>query len=243
MNTANTKPFYLYPDEIEFPPANLALEEPNGLLAIGGQLSPQSLFNAYRNGLFPWYGPEEPILWWTPNPRSVIFVDNFHCSKSLNKLIRQKKYQTTIDKAFDAVISSCRQIYRPGQNGEWLSAEMVAAYRHLHHQHGLAHSVECWDGERLIGGLYGIAIGKVFFGESMFSYQANASKLAMAHLVEQLNNWGYALIDCQVESEHLNSLGAVNIPRKQFIDLLNSYCEQQSSSSPWPAKLEYSTDY
>ncbi len=217
----NQQPVWLdnNPDNIDFPHPDLALTEPNGLLAVGGDLSPQRIINAYLNGIFPWYSADEPILWWSPDPRAVLFPDKLHVSRSLKKTIRKNIYTTTLDQAFEQVINHCSQTPRKDQDGTWITDEMAQAYLYLH-KLGFAHSAECWlDGE-LVGGLYGLALGRVFFGESMFSHCSNASKVAFVHLLDELKKADYALIDCQVTTDHLLSLGAEEIPRNQFLNLL-----------------------
>ncbi len=213
-----TAPYWLDPgmSGMPFPSAQLALREPNGLLAIGGDLEPQRLLNAYRHGIFPWFAEGQPILWWSPEPRSVLFPEQLRVSRSLRKTMRQQRFQLTLDRAFDQVIESCAAAPRPGQNGTWIVDEMVTAYRRLHRL-GHAHSVEAWDSGKLVGGLYGVAIGKVFFGESMFSQATDASKAAFVFLVTNLQDWDFELVDCQVETAHLNSLGAHNIARAEFL--------------------------
>ncbi|MDH5545342.1 MAG: leucyl/phenylalanyl-tRNA--protein transferase [Gammaproteobacteria bacterium] len=208
-----------------FPEVEYALEEPNGLLAIGGDLHPQRILNAYRQGIFPWYSAHQPILWWSPDPRLVLFPEELHVSRSMRKFMRQSQWNLTMDTAFEQVTHAC-SLPRPGQPETWLSPEMQDAYLELHRL-GYAHSVEVWDeNEKLIGGLYGIAIGSVFFGESMFSFTTNASKFAFISFVEQISGWGFKLIDCQVETTHLNSLGAANIPREKFITFLDQWCSE-----------------
>lgn len=205
-----------------FPDPGNALTDPNGLLAIGGDLSPERIVIAYLNGIFPWYSPGEPILWWSPDPRAVLFPEKLHISKSLKKTIRKKVFTTTIDQAFEQVIAACAQTPRKDQNGTWISDDMQQAYLSLH-KIGIAHSAECWLDGQLVGGLYGIALGKVFFGESMFSHKNNASKVAFVHLLDELKKNNYALIDCQVTTEHLLSLGAEEIPRDQFLKLITQH--------------------
>ena len=214
-----------------FPPVNLSLSEPNGLLAAGGDLSPKRLINAYRQGVFPWYNDDQPILWWSPNPRAVLFPDQFKISRSLRKKIRQKRFQITMDRCFEDVLIHCA-LPRKGEDGTWITDEMHQAYLHLH-KIGVAHSVEAWQDHVLVGGLYGLGIGQVFFGESMFSRASNASKVAFSYLVKQLGRWDYKLIDCQVSSEHLGSLGAVDIPREQFIEYLEKYVDRPGHEPPW----------
>ncbi len=208
-------PVFTLSDKLSFPPAHLAIKE--GLLAVGGDLSPERLILAYRNGIFPWYSPGEPILWWSPDPRLVLYPDELRISKSLRKIIRKKSFLITFDKAFDAVIQACAEAKRAYGEGTWITDEMKSAYCALHRQ-GYAHSVEAWQGERLVGGLYGISIGRVFFGESMFSRVSNASKVAFVALVENLEHLDFKLIDCQVRTDHLIRFGAREIPRKSFLE-------------------------
>ena len=217
-------PIWLNPDTIDFPHPGQALTEPDGLLAVGGDLSAQRIINAYLQGIFPWYSEGQPILWWSPNPRAVLFPEKLHISRSLKKLIRQQVFSTTLDQAFEQVVQACAQTPRINQDGTWISDEMQQAYIHLH-KLGIAHSAECWLGDELVGGLYGLALGKVFFGESMFSHKSNASKVAFVHLLDNLSNAGYALIDCQVTTQHLLSMGAEEIPRNQFLRLLKTHTQ------------------
>ena len=214
-------PIWLDPDSsnIEFPHPDHALTDPDGLLAVGGDLSVPRIINAYLNGIFPWYSGNQPILWWSPNPRAVLFPEKLHVSKSLKKCIRQSNFTTTIDQSFEQVIDYCAQTPRKNQDGTWITDEMKQAYINLH-KAGIAQSAACWSGDQLVGGLYGLALGKVFFGESMFSHQTNASKVAFVHLVDELIKSDYALIDCQVTNDHLLSLGAEEIPRNQFLKLV-----------------------
>jgi len=205
-----------------FPHPDNALTDPNGLLAIGGDLSPERIVIAYLNGIFPWYSPGEPILWWSPDPRAVLFPEKLHISKSLRKIIRKKVFTSTINQAFEQVIAACAQTPRKTQDGTWITDDMQQAYLNLH-KIGIAHSAECWLDGQLVGGLYGIALGKVFFGESMFSHKSNASKVAFVHLLDELKKNNYALIDCQVTTEHLLSLGAEEIPRDQFLKLITQH--------------------
>lgn len=199
-----------------FPPLALALAEPNGLLCAGGDLSPQRIVEAYRNGIFPWYSPGEPILWWSPNPRMVLVPSELKISRSLRRTLRAGNYQIRLDSDFPAVIRACARTRRKGQAGTWISGEMQAAYGSLH-ELGFAHSVETWLDDKLIGGLYGLAIGKMFYGESMFSHATDASKIALAHLCRHLEAQGFGLIDCQMNTPHLASLGAREIARSEFI--------------------------
>ncbi len=225
---APLEPAYLdpYQAECHFPDVSLALEEPDGLLAVGGNLSVETLFNAYRHGVFPWYNDGQPILWWSPNPRAVIFPERLRVSRSLKKRLRQQRFEITLDHAFDEVIQACANARRDGL-GTWISAEMQHAYIEMHRL-GHAHSVEAWRDGKLVGGLYGIAIGQVFFGESMFSRESDTSKVAFVHLVLQLKKWQFSLIDCQVGSNHMSSLGTEEIARPAFIDHIESGCNRRS---------------
>lgn len=222
---------WLDPDNIGFPPLESALADPNGLLAVGGALSPAWLLTAYSHGIFPWYEEGQPILWWAPDPRLVIYPEHFHASKSLKKLVKKNPYVLTMDRDFPAVMTACAAP-RENSQGTWITPDMLAAYKTLHGQ-GHAHSVEVWDGDKLVGGLYGIAIGQVFFGESMFSRRDNTSKLAMYYLVRQLQAWNYALIDCQVDSPHLRRLGATEIPRHEFARKIHQYTALAPEPGTW----------
>ncbi len=210
-------PVFTLSNKLSFPPAHMAIKE--GLLAVGGDLSPERLILAYRNGIFPWYSPGEPILWWSPDPRLVLYPDELRITTSLRKVIKRKRFQITFDKAFEDVIQACAEAKRSYGEGTWITDEMKAAYCALHGQ-GHAHSVEAWQGERLVGGLYGISIARAFFGESMFSRVSNASKVAFVTLVENLKHLQFKLIDCQVRTDHLVRFGAREIPRKSFLEQL-----------------------
>lgn len=203
---------------MQFPPVSSALEEPNGLLAVGGDLSPARLLEAYRLGIFPWYGDDDPILWWSPDPRGVIYPEQLHISRSLAKFIRRCPYQCTINQAFERVVSGCIE-QRVATEGSWITDDMYEAYCDLHDL-GHAHSVEVWQDGNLIGGLYGILNGQVFCGESMFHRADHASKIALVSLVKHLVPGGLALIDCQMTNPHLLTLGAQALPRGEFIPLL-----------------------
>jgi len=217
-----------------FPPLATALAEPNGLLAAGGDLSPQRLLAAYRNGIFPWYSAGEPILWWSPDPRMALFPDEFKISRSLAKTLRNADYEVRLDTAFDDVIRSCAGTPRDGQAGTWITAEMQQAYRALHRL-GYAHSVEIWIAGKLAGGLYGIALGQAFYGESMFSHARDASKIALAHLCAHLKRRGFGIIDCQMKTAHLASLGARPIARRDFAARLDELCLHGDAPGLWPA--------
>lgn len=213
-------------DKLEFPDPETALREPNGLLAAGGDLSIERLLFAYRQGIFPWYsnngsGAGEPILWWSPDPRAVIFPGQLHISRSLQKTLNKKTFRITVNSVFADVIEAC-SLPRPTQPTTWLGSEMKQAYIALHKK-GYAHSVECWHDHKLVGGIYGVALGKCFFGESMFSTMTNASKVAMVALDKILVTNDFRVLDCQVSSAHTASMGAVEIPRHQFLTLLDNY--------------------
>jgi leucyl/phenylalanyl-tRNA--protein transferase len=201
-----------------FPPVHRALEEPNGLLAAGGELSVERLLEAYRHGIFPWYSEGQPVLWWSPDPRMVLEPAAIVVSRSLGKRLRRGDFEVRTDTSFREVMRACAEP-RSGQAGTWITDEMATAYEGLHHA-GYAHSVETWADGRLAGGLYGVSIGRVFFGESMFTRATDASKIALAHLARQLERWQFGLIDCQMATPHLTSLGAREIARNEFIRAL-----------------------
>lgn len=202
-------------NNMPFPAAGRALSSPNGLLAAGGDLSAPRLLEAYRHGIFPWFNSGEPILWWSPDPRMVLFPDEFKISRSLGKTLRHGKHEVRCDTAFEEVMRACAAP-RDDQGGTWIHEDMIAAYGALH-ELGYAHSVETWLDGKLVGGLYGIAIGRMFYGESMFHTSRDASKIALAHLARQLEDWQFGMIDCQMNTPHLASLGAREIPRTEFI--------------------------
>ena len=204
---------FLLSDKIAFPPQHLAEKE--GLLAIGGDLSEKRLLLAYQMGIFPWYSHNEPIMWWSPDPRLVLYPQEFKISRSLKKVINRNTFTLKIDTAFDDVIQACAGVRRKKQDGTWIVDDMITAYHKLHNA-GFAHSFEAWKDDILVGGLYGVSLGRCFFGESMFSCQSNASKVALVFLVEFLQQRSFELIDCQVTTEHLLSVGAREIPRKRF---------------------------
>lgn len=218
-----------------FPPVTAALAEPNGLLAAGADLSVPRLLAAYRRGIFPWFNPEEPILWWSPDPRMVLFPPEFKCSRSLGRRLKRDDHEVRVDRAFTRVMQACAAPRR-GQRGTWINPAMVAAYTALHAA-GHAHSFETWmpgeAGPELVGGLYGVALGRVFFGESMFARRTDASKIALAHLVAELRARDFAVIDCQMSTAHLASLGAREIPRAEFTALLERFAAQDAPAGPW----------
>lgn len=219
-------------NDSDFPPSAEALDYPNGLLAVGGELTPQRLVAAYRRGIFPWYEEPQPVLWWTPDPRSVLFPSELHISRSLRKTLRQDKFGLAVNERFSRVMRECAQLRCDGL-GTWIDDDMIKAYSALHAQ-GLAHSVEVLDqAGALVGGLYGVAQGRVFFGESMFSRTSDASKVALVALVNILRRGGFGLIDCQVESDHLNSLGARNINRLDFERQLDQTIDIETDPGIW----------
>lgn len=223
---------WLKRDDFSFPPLETALREPNGLLAAGGDLQPERLLAAYRHGCFPWYQEGQPLLWWSPDPRTVLFPDELHVSRSLRKRMRHGDYQVTFDKAFAEVIQGCAGP-RSYADGTWITTPMQDAYIRLHEM-GVAHSVEVWQQGQLVGGLYGLAMGELFFGESMFSRATDASKVGFVTLVERLREWGFALIDCQMPTRHLQSFGARSIPRAAFAEALATHLDRLSAAD-WRA--------
>jgi len=216
---------------LAFPAVASALDEPNGLLAAGGDLSPERLLAAYRKGIFPWFNAGEPILWWSPDPRMVLYPTQIKVSRSLAKALRRDDYEIRVDTSFRAVIEACAAP-RPGQEGTWISPAMIEAYTALHRL-GYAHSVETWREGELAGGLYGLAIGRAFFGESMFSRVTDSSKLAVVHLARQLARWQYGIIDCQMRTAHLARLGAREIPRSAFSQALEQLVHYRQPTGPW----------
>jgi leucyl/phenylalanyl-tRNA--protein transferase len=208
--------FVLTDADTPFPQVELALTDPNGLIGVGGELTTKRLIDAYQQGIFPWYSEGDPVIWYSPNPRMVITPDKLHISKSLQKTLNRQDFEIKVDQNFTQVMSRCRSVVRKDQEGTWIDNEMIKAYSALHLS-GLARSIEVFKGDELVGGLYGVSMGRVFFGESMFSLERDASKIAFVHL---LKNMDYDLVDCQVENPHLKSLGAFNIERSAFIKLL-----------------------
>ena len=219
-----------------FPPAGRALREPNGLLAMGGDLSPARLLNAYRHGIFPWYSAGEPLLWWCPDPRMVFDTDAFALPSRFRRQLRGSSWQVRADSVFDQVIAACASSPRPGQDGTWITDEMLAAYVELHRL-GHAHSVEVFDGDRLVGGIYGVAVGRMFFGESMFSAASGGSKVALAGLARILSTWGWPLIDAQVENPHLVSLGARRLPRPEFLAEVARWSAKPDLPGSWAPRV------
>ena len=216
-----------------FPPVDHAMRDPNGLLAAGADLSPQRLLDAYVRGIFPWFGEDDPLLWWSPDPRMVLFLDELHVSRSLRRVIRSGRYEVRFDTAFRDVMRACGEP-RPGQDGTWITPAMIEAYTTLCRL-GFAHSIESWAGSELVGGLYGVAIGRMFYGESMFTRRSDASKVAFVATVLQLHRWGFGLIDCQMPTMHLASLGAREIPRQEFVAHVARLVVESEVASPWTA--------
>jgi leucyl/phenylalanyl-tRNA---protein transferase len=214
-----------------FPPVTTALREPDGLLAAGADLSQARLIDAYSKGIFPWFSEGQPLLWWSPDPRMVLFPPEFRISRSLAKRLRRRDYEIRTDTCFEAVMRACAAP-RAGQDGTWITADMIAAYSALNRR-GIAHSVETWIGGELAGGLYGIALGRMFYGESMFTRAADASKLALAHLVRQLQRLDFGMIDCQMKTAHLASFGAREIPRSEFMLKLQELVNYPMQSGEW----------
>jgi leucyl/phenylalanyl-tRNA--protein transferase len=214
-----------------FPPVELALTDPNGLLAAGADLSSPRLLDAYVRGIFPWFSNGDPLLWWSPDPRMVLFLGDLHVARSLRRVIRSRRYSVTFDQAFVDVMRGCAEP-RDGQDGTWITDAMVDAYSALAAL-GYAHSVEAWADGVLAGGLYGVAIGRMFFGESMFARRTDASKVALVHLVRQLQRWDFRLMDCQMSTDHLASLGAREIPREDFVEEVSRLVRREPVRGPW----------
>jgi len=228
-------PVFALTDKLLFPPPHLATRE--GLLAVGGDLSHRRLLLAYRLGIFPWYSEGEPILWWSPDPRLVLYPQELHLSASLRKRIRQHRFDLRADSDFETVIAECGRVRRKNQKGTWIVADMIDAYSRLH-QKGFAHSVEVWQADQLVGGLYGVSLGRCFFGESMFSRASDASKIALAGLVQFLSHLNFKLIDCQVPTRHLLSLGACEIPRRRFLAELAAALKANTLAGSWSTRFE-----
>ncbi len=223
--------------DIAFPPLEQALRSPNGLIAAGGDLSADRLLGAYRRGIFPWFSEGEPILWWSPDPRMVLFPEEFKISNSLRKTLRNTSYEVRTDTVFEQVMRACAAP-REGANGTWIHEEMIVAYCELHRL-GFAHSVETWVDGELVGGLYGMSLGGMFYGESMFSRRPDASKIALAHLSAQLERWKFGMIDCQMNTPHLSSLGAREIPRGEFIRQLQHLTGLPGIAAPWHFDINF----
>jgi len=226
--------YWLADDSLDFPDPQGANED--GLVALGGDLSPERLISAYDQGLFPWFNEGDPILWWSPDPRFVLFPSELKVSKSMRPYFNQRKFEVTYDSDFRAVITACQQMYRPGQGGTWITDDMLEAYCQLHRM-GFAHSVEVWKNKELAGGLYGIALGRVFFGESMFAKASNASKFGFISLVRRLEKHGYTLIDCQQETQHLASMGGRGIPRPRFLQYLTDNDVEKTERGGWTEEV------
>jgi len=226
-------PIFRLVDDMVFPPPDYA--DPSGLIAVGGDLSSERLLEAYRVGIFPWYSEDQPILWWSPDPRFVLELDQFKISRSLGKTLRRRVFHVSFDRVFDDVIAACAAVPREGQSGTWITPEMQEAYIKLHGL-GFAHSVEAWFEGKLVGGLYGVSLGKAFFGESMFHRKPDASKVALAILVENLKKWGFHFIDSQMATEHMNRLGAAEIPRRIFLKRLQSALRHSTKRGKWHAE-------
>ena len=224
-----------------FPPTDRALDEPNGLLAAGGGLSSARLLDAYSRGIFPWFSDGDPVLWWSPDPRMVLETGDMHLSRSLRRRLRKRDYQVTMDRAFHEVLRHCASP-REDQAGTWLLPPMIRAYARLHDS-GYAHSVEVWMGDEIAGGLYGVAVGRMFFGESMFSRRSDGSKIALAHLVAQLSRWSFPVIDCQMRTSHLASLGAFDMPRRQFQRLIDRLVKEPAPRGAWTPDEDLSESF
>jgi leucyl/phenylalanyl-tRNA---protein transferase len=214
-----------------FPPVHRALDEPNGLLAAGGGLSAARLLDAYSRGIFPWFSEGDPVLWWCPDPRMVLPTSEVHVSQSLRRRLRRADYEVTFDRAFAEVLRECAAPRR-NESGTWLVPSMRRAYQHLYEQ-GTAHSIEVWMGGALAGGLYGVALGRMFYGESMFSRQTNGSKIALVVLATHLSKWGFPIVDCQMQTTHLATMGAREIPRAAFLRMVTELVAQPGMSNPW----------
>jgi leucyl/phenylalanyl-tRNA--protein transferase len=232
-------PLFRLSEKLEFPPAWLARSD--GLLCIGGDLSSKRVLLAYEKGIFPWFSENEPLLWWSPDPRLVLFPENIHISKSLKKKIKRSPFDIKIDNAFEETIRSCAFVRKKRDEGTWIIPEMVAAYTKLHRL-GYAHSIEAWNDNKLVGGLYGVCIGGSFFGESMFSIESDASKIALVALANLLKNNNFDLIDCQVTTHHLLDMGAVEISRNSFLDIIQKSVKREDIKKIWDTDITLSPD-
>lgn len=217
-------------ETLDFPDTSSALDDPDGLLAVGGDLSKERLIAAYKNGIFPWYSEGQPILWWSPSPRMVLKPSDIYIGRSNRKLLKKHPFEIRVDTAFGEVMHHCAQISRDGQEGTWIMPEMIGAYIELHNA-GYAHSIEAWKDDKLVGGLYGISLGKAFFGESMFSLESGASKVAFMTLVKNLESWQYQLIDCQIHTDYLASFGAHEVSRNEFEQMLCGAVQLKSETN------------
>ncbi|MDB4991271.1 MAG: Leucyl/phenylalanyl-tRNA--protein transferase [Myxococcaceae bacterium] len=229
-------PIYMLTDELRFPPPEGASDE--GIVAVGGDFRPERLLLGYAQGIFPWPSEGLPLVWFSPDPRFVLPPKGAHIPRSLKKQLRRQTYTVRFDTAFDRVIRACAEARRPGQRGTWITSELDDGYHRLH-ELGFAHSIEAWNGDRLVGGLFGVGLGRVFFGESMFALEADASKVAFAMLLAQLSAWNFALVDCQVHTEHLERFGAEEWPRERFLDALRASVGSETRRGSW--QLELST--
>lgn len=224
------------PDRHVFPEPELA--EPNGLLGVGGDLDPNRVLLAYQLGIFPWYSEGQPVLWWSPDPRMVLHTSDLKVARSLGKRVRQGRYEITFDRAFAQVVEACGEVPRPGQSGTWITDDMLHSYVSLH-EAGYAHSVEAWQDGELVGGLYGVSLGQLYCGESMFAKAPDASKVAFVHLVRQLARWGVPLVDCQVYTEHLARFGAVEIPRTHYLEQVHELVRGPHRPGPWSFDADF----
>ncbi len=227
-------PVFEIPEDLIFPPPHLA--EKNGLLGVGGDLSEERLLLAYSMGIFPWYSEGEPILWWSPDPRLVLFLDELKISRSLKQTLKKGIYRVTMDEAFEDVIKECARVHLEKDGNTWITNEMINAYIRLHRT-GYAHSVEVWNDKELSGGLYGVSLGRAFFGESMFTKRSDASKVALVYLVRHLKNWNFEFIDCQVPTEHLKRMGAREIPRTEFLQMLKRALNAPTIRGRWKIEI------
>lgn len=233
---------WLNDSALDFPDVDLALDDPNGLLAVGGDLSPERLLSAYRQGIFPWYEDPQPILWWSPQPRAVLFPNKVYVNRSLRKQLKRGHYQVSADRCFSDVLGACAKL-SPKRPGTWITDDMQKAYTRLHHL-GWGHSIEVWQDEQLVGGLYGLAIGRMFFGESMFSRHRDGSKVALLALCAQLRRWQFELIDCQVGNDYLYSMGAEDLSRSDFKVALDQYTQGgEQNTGPWQLDEGLLEDY
>jgi len=226
----DSMPVYLLPEAVVFPSPHLARED--GLLAVGGDLSADRLLEGYRQGIFPWYQDGEPILWWSPDPRLLLYPEKLHIPRSLGKSIRKAVFHITFDTAFESVIAGCAETRTRNREGTWIVADMIQAYSRLH-EAGYAHSVEAWKEGELAGGLYGVSLGGAFFGESMFSRVSNASKVALVTLIQRITRWGFDFVDCQISTAHLLQFGACEVPRYRFLQELNVSLYKNTRKGLW----------